>query len=68
MALILVSHDLAVIEEVCDSVMVMYAGASVEAGPVAALSTTPRHPYTQALRVSRGRSGRAGAGPGGDPR
>ena len=53
MALILVSHDLSVIEEVCDSVMVMYAGASVEAGPVAALSTTPRHPYTRALRVSR---------------
>ena len=53
MALILVSHDLAVIEEVCDEVMVMYAGASVEAGPVAALSKAPRHPYTRALRVSR---------------
>ena len=53
MALILVSHDLAVIEEVCDNVMVMYAGASVEAGPVAALSKAPRHPYTRALRVSR---------------
>ncbi len=53
MALILVSHDLGVIEEVCDSVMVMYAGASVEAGPVGVLSTSPRHPYTRALRVSR---------------
>ena len=53
MALVLVSHDLAVIEDVCDEVMVMYAGASVESGPVAALSTTPRHPYTRALRVSR---------------
>ena len=53
MALILVSHDLAVIEEVCDNVMVMYAGASVEAGPVEALSKAPRHPYTRALRVSR---------------
>ena len=53
MALILVSHDLGVIEEVCDNVMVMYAGASVEAGPVAALSTRARHPYTRALRVSR---------------
>ena len=31
----------------------MYAGASVESGPVAALSKTPRHPYTRALRVSR---------------
>jgi oligopeptide/dipeptide ABC transporter ATP-binding protein len=53
MALILVSHDLAVIEEVCDSVMVMYAGASVEAGPVSMLACAPRHPYTRALRVSR---------------
>ena len=53
MSLVLVSHDLAVIEDVCDEVMVMYAGASVESGPVAALSTTPRHPYTRALRVSR---------------
>jgi oligopeptide/dipeptide ABC transporter ATP-binding protein len=53
MALILVSHDLAVIEEVCDSVMVMYAGATVEAGPVSAIVSAPRHPYTRALRLSR---------------
>ncbi len=53
MALILVSHDLAVIEEVCDSVMVMYAGASVEMGPAQDLHSHPRHPYTRALRVSR---------------
>ena len=53
MALILVSHDLAVIEEVCDSVMVMYAGATVEAGPVAAIVGAPRHAYTRALRLSR---------------
>ena len=53
MALILVSHDLAVIEEVCDSVMVMYAGATVEIGPALALHSHPRHPYTRALRVSR---------------
>ncbi|MGD2157860.1 MAG: ABC transporter ATP-binding protein [Anaerolineales bacterium] len=53
MSLILVSHDLAVIEEVCDSLMVMYAGASVEVGPVERLANSPRHPYTRALRVSR---------------
>ena len=53
MALILVSHDLAVIEEVCDRVMVMYAGATVEAGPVGATVSAPRHPYTRALRLSR---------------
>ncbi len=53
MSLIFVSHDLAVIEEVCDSVMVMYAGASVEVGPIAAVSDAPRHPYTRALLASR---------------
>lgn len=60
MALILVSHDLAVIEEVCDSVMVMYAGASVEAGPVGVVTPTPQHPYTRALRVSRVDTARPG--------
>lgn len=53
MALILVSHDLAVIEEVCDSLMVMYAGASFERGPVSAVVARPRHPYTRALHDSR---------------
>jgi oligopeptide/dipeptide ABC transporter ATP-binding protein len=53
MALILVSHDLSVIEEVCESVVVMYAGATVEAGPVGAVVRMPRHPYSLALRTSR---------------
>jgi oligopeptide/dipeptide ABC transporter ATP-binding protein len=53
MALILISHDLAVIEEMCESMMVMYAGASVESGPVEALVNASRHPYTRSLRASR---------------
>jgi oligopeptide/dipeptide ABC transporter ATP-binding protein len=53
MSLILVSHDLAVIDEVCDSVVVMYAGAAVEAGARARISTAQRHPYSHALRMSR---------------
>ncbi len=53
MALIFVSHDLAVIEEVCDSVLVMYAGSSVESGPIEAVDEHPRHPYTRALLASR---------------
>jgi oligopeptide/dipeptide ABC transporter ATP-binding protein len=53
MALILISHDLAVIEEVCDSVMVMYAGASAELGPLDRVARQPRHPYTRALQLSR---------------
>lgn len=53
MALILISHDLAVIEEMCESMMVMYAGASVESGTVEALVNASRHPYTRSLRASR---------------
>ena len=53
MALILVSHDLAVIEQVCDRLVVMYAGATVETGPVGRVGAEPRHPYTRALRLSR---------------
>jgi len=53
MSLILVSHDLAVIEEVCDTMVVMYAGLTVEAGCVDLLTRSPRHPYTRALRLSR---------------
>jgi peptide/nickel transport system ATP-binding protein len=49
LALLFVSHDLGVISEVCDSVVVFYSGQIVEQGPVAELLTRPRHPYTQAL-------------------
>jgi oligopeptide/dipeptide ABC transporter ATP-binding protein len=49
MSMILVSHDLAVISEVCDRIIVMYAGQVVEEGPAAEIITHPRHPYTQAL-------------------
>lgn len=53
MSLILVSHDLAVIEDVCRSVTVMYAGATVEVGELAAVVARPRHPYTRGLMQSR---------------
>jgi peptide/nickel transport system ATP-binding protein/oligopeptide transport system ATP-binding protein len=49
MSMILVSHDLAVISEVCDRILVMYAGQVVEEGPAADIITAPRHPYTRAL-------------------
>ena len=49
MSMILVSHDLAVISEVCDRIIVMYAGQVVEEGPAAEVITAPRHPYTRAL-------------------
>jgi peptide/nickel transport system ATP-binding protein len=48
-AVLVVSHSLGLIAELCDSVVVMYAGTIVESGPVAAVLTAPRHPYTAAL-------------------
>jgi oligopeptide/dipeptide ABC transporter ATP-binding protein len=48
-SLVLISHDLAVVAEVCDRVYVMYAGQIVEEGPTTRLFSFPKHPYTQAL-------------------
>jgi peptide/nickel transport system ATP-binding protein len=48
-AIILITHDLGVVAEVAERVMVMYAGRKVEEAPVAKLFATPRHPYTQGL-------------------
>jgi oligopeptide/dipeptide ABC transporter ATP-binding protein len=49
MAMILVSHDLGVVAENCDSVAVMYAGHVVEDAPAVTLFRSPSHPYTSAL-------------------
>lgn len=51
-AVIFITHDLAVVSEVCDDVNVMYAGRFVERAPVRALFETPRHAYTRALQRS----------------
>ncbi|MEO6626442.1 MAG: ABC transporter ATP-binding protein [Burkholderiaceae bacterium] len=48
-AVILITHDLGVVAEVADDVVVMYAGRVVEQGPVSALFGTPQHPYTVGL-------------------
>ncbi|MBI1775189.1 MAG: ABC transporter ATP-binding protein [Proteobacteria bacterium] len=48
-AILLISHDLGVIANVCDRVVVMYAGEIVEEAPTAALLADPLHPYTWAL-------------------
>ena len=49
LSLILITHDLSVIAETCDRVMIMYAGRVAEEGPVAQVFSHPRHPYTQKL-------------------
>jgi peptide/nickel transport system ATP-binding protein len=49
LALVYVSHDLAVVSTICDRVGVMYGGRLVETAPVREIFAAPRHPYTRAL-------------------
>ena len=58
--MILISHDLGVIAEMCARVLVMYAGEVVEEGRPADLLTDPRHPYTWALLHAAPRLDEAG--------
>jgi peptide/nickel transport system permease protein len=48
-ALIFITHDLGVVSELCERVLVMYAGRIVESGPVERVFAQPRHPYTERL-------------------
>jgi peptide/nickel transport system ATP-binding protein len=52
MAMVLITHDLGVVAEVCDRVLVMYAGEIVEQGTVEQIFSDPRHPYTLGLLQS----------------
>lgn len=49
MAMILITHDIGVVANMADRVLVMYAGQIIEEAPSAALFSNPRHPYTRAL-------------------
>ena len=51
-ACLFITHDLGVVAELCERVIVMYAGRVVEQGPVAEIFSNPRHPYTQGLIAS----------------
>ncbi|NLB62810.1 MAG: ABC transporter ATP-binding protein [Fibrobacter sp.] len=51
-SLLFISHDLAVVQSLCDRVMVMYEGQVVEHAPAAQLFATPQHAYTQKLLAS----------------
>ena len=74
MALILVSHDLAVVAQNCAEVLVMYGGMTMERGRTQDVLARPAHPYTKALLQARPRAGTrgerlmaiAGAAPAGD--
>lgn len=61
LALVLITHDMSVVAQTCDKVVVMYAGRAVEYGPVETIFDRPRHPYTQALIacIPRGLEGTA---------
>ncbi|WP_164548625.1 ABC transporter ATP-binding protein [Mesorhizobium sp. M7D.F.Ca.US.005.01.1.1] len=49
LSMVLITHDMSVVAQACDKVVVMYAGTAVEYGTVAAIFDDPRHPYTKAL-------------------
>jgi peptide/nickel transport system ATP-binding protein len=55
MAMLLITHDLALAAELCDRVAVLYAGRLCEVAPLEQIFTAPRHPYTAALLTSRPR-------------
>jgi oligopeptide/dipeptide ABC transporter ATP-binding protein len=49
MAMLLITHDLGVVADICDDVAVMYAGRIIERAPVDELFARPSHPYTEGL-------------------
>lgn len=59
MAMMLITHDLGVVSEVCDQVIVMYAGMIVEKGPVRQILDNPQHPYTKGLLASLPKNAKA---------
>ena len=57
--ILLITHDLGVVAQLCDRVGVMYAGQLVEVAPVHEIFRAPRHPYTQALLAALPAAGQA---------
>lgn len=59
-AIVLITHDMGVVAEMADRVIIMYAGRKVEEGAVDAVFASPRHPYTRGLLGALPRLGSAG--------
>jgi oligopeptide/dipeptide ABC transporter ATP-binding protein len=59
-AVLLITHDLGVVEEMCQEVVVMYAGRIAEKAPAKSLFAKPRHPYTAGLLAASPRKARRG--------
>ncbi len=51
-AVLLITHDIGVVQELCEQVVVMYGGRIMERGSVAQVTSDPKHPYTRALLAS----------------
>jgi peptide/nickel transport system ATP-binding protein len=62
-ALVLISHDLAVVSTMCERILVLYGGRVAESGSTRQLLTAPRHPYTAALLATSAAVTLDGAGP-----
>ncbi|SDR64362.1 peptide/nickel transport system ATP-binding protein [Rhizobiales bacterium GAS113] len=57
-SMLLVSHNLGIVDRICESVAVLYAGRMVESGPTGDVLAEPRHPYTRGLLAALPRIGR----------
>ena len=57
MGVIFITHDMGVVADIADRVLVMYRGEAVESGPVAQIFSNPQHPYTRALLAAVPRLG-----------
>ena len=51
-AVIFITHDLRLAAQLCDEVVVMYAGRAIESGPARSILSKPAHPYTRCLQLA----------------
>jgi oligopeptide transport system ATP-binding protein len=49
MSIVLITHDLGIVSDICDKIIIMYGGEIMEYGPIESLYSCPSHPYTNGL-------------------